>query len=286
MAWEFERLFDAEAEDPEQPRLWSVLPSSIKVGSMGYRRRKTKAGPRLEVEIYPAFGREQMEQLRAAKTNETPEAMARYNHERARRRVVQLADANFDERDLSLTLTYNGTPPSYDQALRDVRNFLRKVKRRRAAQGLPELKYIYSVEGNEDGSRTRIHIHMLISGGLDRETLEELWARGYANADRLQPDGHGLEAIARYITKQQRNRKKWVCSRNLTKPKEDKRDCRMPNARVKNIAYDFRNGAKPIMEQLYPSYQFIQCEVRYSDIVDGVYIRCLMRRKPGRKAGK
>ena len=120
---------------------------------------------------------------------------------------------------------------------------------------------------------------MLMSGGIRREELEAMWARGYANADRLQPDGRGLEGIARYITKQQKNRRKWCGSRNLKKPIEDKRDAKIGNARVKILAYDFRNEAKEVMEKLYRSYRFIDAEVRYSDIVDGVYIRCLMRRR-------
>ena len=279
MAWEYADLFDVEAGNSQEPRLWSIVPSDIRVGAMGYRRRKTKAGPRMEVEIYPAFGREQHQTARQAKKNQTPAAMARYNMERARRRVVQLADANFGPEDISLTLTYAGDPPSYERAQKDVKNFLEKVRRRRKAAGLPELKYLYSIEDREDGRKKRIHCHMLMSGGMRREELEELWAKGYANADRLQPDGHGLEGIARYITKQQRNRRKWCGSRNLKKPIEDRRDAKISNARVKILAYDFRNEAKEVMEKLYRGYRFIDCEVRYSDIVDGVYIRCLMRRR-------
>ncbi len=288
MAWEYESLFDAEIRTSTEPRLWSILPTDIKVGSMGYRRHKTKAGPRLEVEIYPAFGREQRTEARAAKLRETPATMQRYNAERARRKIIQLADANFTEKDISLTLTYNGEPPSYDQAQKDIRNFLNRVKRYRRRNGMPETKYLYSIEGDSDGRRRRIHAHMLLSGpgegqslGEYRTILEEMWANGYANADRLQPDASGLEAIIRYITKQEKakNRKKWCASRNLKKPVEDKRDCRISNARTKIIAYDFRNEAKEIMEKLYPSYQFVRCEVKYSDIVDGVYIRCLMRKR-------
>ena len=37
--------------------------------------------------------------------------------------------------------------------------------------------------------------------------------------------------------------------------------------------------AKEQMEKLYPSYRFIECRVFYSDILDGVYIKVLMRKK-------
>lgn len=192
---------------------------------------------------------------------------------------MQLADANFGPEDISLTLTFAGDAPGYQEAQKMIRNFLSRVRRARKRAGLPEMKYLYSIEDENDGRKKRIHCHMLISGGIGRSELEEIWGKGYANADRLQPDGHGLEGIARYITKQQKNRRKWCGSRNLKKPVEDKRDAKIANARVKILAYDYRNEAKGVMEKLYPKYQFIDCDVRYSDIVDGVYIRCLMRRR-------
>lgn len=277
MSWEYEILFDAEKET--EPRLWSTEASRIPVGRMGYRVRTIKAGPRLEAEIYPVFGREQEKAARRAKANATIEAQRRLNLERAKRYMVQLADANFTAEDISLTLTYAGTPPEYNRALKDVKNFLNKTKRLRAKRKLSELKYIYTVEGNEDGEKRRIHVHMLMSGGIGREELETLWAKGYANADRLQPNENGLEGIARYMMKQQRNRRRWACSRNLKRPKTRTRDCKISNSRVKHIAYDFDNDAKQIMEKLYQRYHFVSSRVFYSDVVDGVYIRCVMREK-------
>ena len=40
---------------------------------------------------------------------------------------------------------------------------------------------------------------------------------------------------------------------------------------------------KEQMERLYPSYRFVECKVFYSDVVDGVYIKVLMRKKEDRK---
>jgi uncharacterized Zn finger protein len=148
------------------------------------------------------------------------------------------------------------------------------------------LKYIYTIEGDEDGTRERIHVHMLMSGGIDREELEAIWGRGYANADRLQPNENGLEAIARYITKQQKNRRKWCRSPNLKQPKQRTSDSKVSNARVKRLAMDFPNEAKAIMEKLYPGYMHVRTTMRYSEAVDGAYIRCVMRKQPGRGPGR
>ena len=283
MAWEYANLFDVEAGSAAEPRLWSIVPSDIRVGSMGYRRRKTRAGARLEVEIFPIFGRENAGRARAAKRNLTPERVQRNNEERSKRKLIQLIDANFDERDIHLTLTYQGTPPSYEQAQADVKNFLRTVKRKRERCGMDPLKYIYTIEGNEDGTRERIHVHMVLNGGIDRKELEAIWGKGYANADNLQPNENGLEALARYITKQQKNRRKWARSRNLKKPKQRTSDTKVSNARMKRLALDFPNSAKEIMEKLFPEYMHVNTIMRYTDVVDGAYIRCVMRRRPGRR---
>ena len=283
MSWEFEDLFDVGAE-PEEGLLdsyWREQPTEIRVGRMGYRTRTIKAGPRLEVEIYPIFGRENTGRLRAAKKNLTPEAVQRNNEERSRRRLIQLIDANFTEKDYHVTLTYAGTPPAYDQARKDVKNFLRAVKRKREQRGLDELKYVYTIEDEQDGKRKRIHIHAIMNGGISREELEQIWGQGYANADNLQPDENGLEAIARYITKQQKNRRKWARSRNLTQPKVRTSDTKVSNARVRRLAVDFPNSAKEIMEKLYPQYTHTRTIMRFSDVVDGAYIRCVMRRTKG-----
>lgn len=287
MSWEYEALFDAESAATEIERAalgewWTDQATGIRVGRMGYRTRTTKAGPRLEAEIFPIFGREQNKQARERKQNLTPEKIRRHNEERARRRLVQLMDANFGDGDLHVTLTYQ-TAPGWDKAQRDIRNFVRKIKRIREKRGLPEMKYIYAIEDSEDGEDRRIHAHMIMNGGIRREEIEQIWARGYANCDRLQPTKEGLEAIARYISKQNRdghrNRRKWSSSKNLKQPKTRTSDTKLSNARVKHLARGFDAEAKEILEKIYPGYDFVRSQVRYSDVIDGVYIRVLMRER-------
>lgn len=286
MAWEYESLFDVTPGTSgtlldggwDSDGHWRDIPSQISVGRMGYRTRTTVAGPRLEVEIYPILGRDAAGRARAAKKNETPESMKKLNRERAIRHLIQLADANLTDRDIHVTLTYRKAPTE-KRAYADVDNFIRTVKRRREEYGLSPLKYFYTVEGNENGTKEQLHAHVLMSGGISREELEEIWAKGWANADRLKPDERGLEAIIRYITKDQKKR---LChrSRNMVKPKQRTSDSKVSNAKVKRIARDFDAEAKEIMEKLYPKYMFVDDVVKLSDSVDGAYIRVLMRRRP------
>ena len=287
MSWRYEGLFETEL-DPEADdlsRYWRPQPSEIPIGKMGYRRRVTLAGDRMECEIYPVFGRDDEQKARAAKKNITPEKQRRLNDERARRRLILLADANFGEKDIHLTLTYRHET-TLPACRKDVRNFLLRVKRYRERMGMNPVKYIYSIEGKTDLSKgfpvNRIHIHMLMNGGVSRERLEEMWEMGYANADRLQPTERGLEEIASYIIKEGRNKtgaRKWSASRNLVQPKRRTSDAKASKRTVKLIAHDIRNEAKDQMEKIYPRYSFVDCKVFYSDLLDGVYIRVLMRRK-------
>jgi len=289
MSWEYESLFDVKPGQSgtllgggwDNDSEWRDMPTEISVGRMGYRTRTTVAGPRLEVEIYPMFGREASGKARAAKiAGNTPEAMKKLNRERAIRYLIRLADANLTDQDIHLTLTYRKAPTE-KRVYMDVDNFLRTVKRRREQYGMEPLKYFYTVEGNENGTKERLHAHILMTGGISREELEEIWAKGWANADRLQPDERGMEAIIRYITKDQEKRK-WHRSRNLVKPKQRTSDSKVSNAKVKRIAKGFEAEAKEIMEKLYPKYGYVDVDVRLSDSVDGAYIRVLMRRRPGR----
>ena len=286
MGWEWEDLFNNRITGDGG---FLEEPSFIPVGKMGYRRRTTVSGPRIDAEVFPVFGRHQRGELRRAKSQATREAQRRANDERSRLHLIQLVEANFTAEDVAITLSYAGEAPGPERVDKDVRNFIARVRRAREREGLGEMKYIYAIGGDEmpaaGYSGKRPHIHMIISGGIDRDRLERIWGKGRANADRLQPKDEGLGGIAVYLTKQKQDRpekpgaRKWRGSRNLKQPVKRSRDAKMPNARVKRIAYDFRNEAKDVMEKLYPGYTLQDVQVRYSDIVDGVYIRCVLRRR-------
>lgn len=275
--WEYAALFDVEERTPLE-NYWRELPSRVPVGRMGYRTRTIKSGDVLEVEVYPIFGRQQEQRARAAKQQITKEAMERHNLEAAKRRIARLANCNFDDNDLHVTLTYRQAP-AFEQVQKDVRNFLRRVKRIRDKRGLTELKYIYAIEDNEDGIKKRIHAHVLLSGGVDRAEIEGLWARGYANCDRLRPDENGLEAVARYIVKSTKNRKKWCCSKNLKKPKVRTSDTKLSNKRVQLLSRGIEVEAKELLQKLWPGYDYVDLRASYSDRVDGVYLRGKMHKK-------
>lgn len=286
MGWEYADLFNnrktADGSFLEEP-------SFIPVGKMGYRRKTTVSGPRIDAEVFPVFGRHQRGELRRAKNKITREAQQRANDERSRLHFIQIVEANFTDRDVALGLDYAGQAPTPERIDKDIKNFIDRVKRARKKAGLPKMKYAIAIGGDEmpaaGYSGKRPHVHVIMTGGIDRDDLEKIWKKGRANCKRLQPRDEGLGGIAVYFTRQKQDRpekpgvRKWRGSKNLTQPEPRSRDANMPNTRVKKIAHSFRNEAKEIMEKLYPGYVLQDCQVRYSDFVDGVYIRCVLRKK-------
>ena len=296
MAWEFEDLFNNVRTDDGG---FLAEPCFIPVGTMGYRRRTTVSGPRIDAEVFPVFGRGVKTMLRKARTgNGTPDAQKKANRDRSILRAIQIVEANFGKRDVALALTYNGEAPTQDRVDKDLRNFADRVKRRRKNLGLRELKYWAVIGGDEmpeaGYSGKRPHIHIFMNGGISRDELELMWGKGFANVDRLQPGSEGLAAIATYFAKQIQDRKetkgarRWRASKNLVKPVQRSRDAKMPNSRVRRIAYDFKNEAKAVMEKLYPGYVMTEEPVvRYSDYTPGVYIRAVLRRiEPNDEEGR
>ena len=288
MAWEYEGLFYAIPETGREDLLadyWRTEATATRIGSMGYRTRTIKAGERLEAEVYPIFGRSQEKTAKRAKENLTKERQSQLNSRRAKRRLVLLMEANFKtDEDIHVTLTYAGEEPTVKRCRKDVRNFLNRVKRLREKRGLPELKYISAIGHDKD---QRIHVHCVMNGGIERDELERIWKKGYANTIRLQKYGKGLQGMASYLYRQNEKAKDngerqgfhmWSGSRNLKKPREHVSDTKISNRKVKMIAQNFRTMAWEILEKVYPGYALEDCQVYYSDMVDGVYIRCVMRK--------
>lgn len=295
MAWEYEGLFDVLPPETQtlMDDFWKTEATAARIGTMAYRTQTTKAGTRLEAEVYPIFGRQAEQTARAGRERMTPERQQQLNTRRSKRWLVLLMENNFRvEEDIHVTLTYAGEEPDYLRVKKDVRNFLERIKRLREKRHLPDLKYIYAIGRDAD---QRIHCHCVMNGGIERDELEEIWKKGnkrrkykhgVANAYRLQEYGKGLQGIANYLYKQNEKARDrgerfhmhmWCASKNLKKPRVRTSDTKMSNRKVKMIATNFQNMAKEIMERVYPGYSLEDCRVLFSDIVEGVYIRCVMR---------
>lgn len=249
-----------------------------------YRARTIKSGDVLECEVYPIWNTQN--EARKAKKQTTREAQRNLNVKNAKKRLIRKINANFTEDDICITLTYKNAVPDLEQARKDIRNYIRRVRNYRQKNGLQEMKYIYVIEFGTDGRRKRVHHHVIMSG-MDRDEAERLWqGRGWANARRLQPDDYGLEALARYMVKEPNGGKRWCASRNLEKPKITVADTKISKRKVEQMATDFEEKPAAIFGKLFPEYTFNDCAVRFSDFVAGAYIYARMRKKAPPPMGK
>lgn len=291
--------------------------SATEVG--GIRTRTIRAGESLEVEAFPitSLGHEARQE---AKRRSSSPAQEKLNLERCRKCVRRLLETNFQAGDLVLGLTYDygfvnrgfenlddvraewkrlGFPEDEEDAARDFRNFIRRVKNRVRRNGgdAKDFKYVYVVEStcepNEDEVNplpAHYHCHMVIScmGVLSIADINELWPFGYANAKPLDFRFNGLEGLSKYIIKQPGRKKhyhKYCASKNLKKPDERVSDRKISRRRAAQIAADVQANGREILEKIYPGYVLEDCRVKYSDFVAGAYIYARLRRwrKPEKK---
>ena len=272
-------------------------------GVLHQRTKAVYAGPMLSVDAYPVWDTHTARAARTeAQKEKHREALQRQNQKNARRRLEALVNANFGEGDLILTHEYgHGKQPAGDEeAAKDIRNYIARLKYRRNKLGLPEMKYIYITERTQSRKYgVRWHHHIIMSGGIDRDTAEQLWTKkhgGISNARNAQPTAMHLTGFSRYLVMDKRNRtmetdgknpqekamrRGWNSSKNLTKPKERESDKKLSIRKAQRIAEAMGNmdTAKEILERCYPAYELLEVSTKTSKWTSGVYIRAVMRRK-------
>ena len=238
-------------------------------------------GDYLDGDIYPVF---QPAGKRRKRCNPTKEIQQKLNQRNAEKKLTRLAHKNFTENDLALHLTYRDgeQPETIEEAERILDNYIRCLRRRYKKAGL-NLKYIRATErGAKNG---RIHHHLIISGGLDRDLLEETWGRGYANSKRLQFDEKGITGLTHYVAKERATFKRWSGSRNLVKPDPEVKDNAFNMGDVEKIIELIESkNIWGYFEALYPGYELIDADYTKNDVNRGYYIHFEMRKiKPRRR---
>lgn len=162
---EYEELFCVGELTEMEKRMYGGDPYRERVGGMHYCTKTEKAGDTLVLTVYPILGRSDRAKAEAARKAMSRERQNRYNRERARRRLGAAHGRELREERPACDADLPGTPPEYEQARKDVRNYLRAVKRMREKAGLPEMKYIYVIEEEGgDGEKRRIHVHLMMTG--------------------------------------------------------------------------------------------------------------------------
>lgn len=268
-----ESLLEArpEGELPLRPAMNPVL---------YYTTRTIRSGSLTEVECYPVYAYAYRRQLRA--TRPTSEAVRAVNDRNARKKFERLAECNFQPgRDYAMSLTYAGAAPEDPQQCdRDLRNYLSRINRARKKAGLGKAKCIAVVEYGKKG---RLHHHLLIEGGLDRDTMERLWGKGYANCDRIQDGSAGMTALIRYMTKgfsakRDKGRHRYYYTRNLKQPRITESRTRISRRQAERIREDADIQGEIVIRKRWPELRLEDMTVRQTDWLPGCYIYARMRR--------
>ena len=251
----------------------------------------------LAPEIFPYSGQQQQAvgRKRGKKVNVTAPTQKNLNDRRAKRYFIQLAQANFGKGDLVVHLTYatEFLPESEEEALQIVSKYLRRVAYLRNVRGLAPLKYLQVMQvGRKKDGTHRIHHHILMNGGLDRDEVENLWwvvkgtktrqqvMYGWANADRLRPNEKGIANMAGYMVLDSAGRKHWTQSQNLVKPwhraPNDRKYTRRQLEKIAKLPEDSEEFRR-FWERQYRGWRFVECERQYNEQT-GWYFYLTMRR--------
>ena len=188
------------------------------------KRRKTIRAGRLVWDITYTVPRPNASKQERKRIREvTEEQVQRTNANTAQRKLEMLMATNFDEGDLVLTVTYRDAdlPDSADVTRKHLGKVFAQMRAYRKARSLPDLKYIYVLEGRHGDHRP--HAHIIINAvGNDLELMKSLWIWG----DDIQINyirERGYDGWAGYLTKERREaslngKKQFVGSRNLARP--------------------------------------------------------------------
>ena len=229
-------------------------------------------GGYMDADIFPVYQKAGKRRGRCKPTSEVQKSL---NQRNSSKKATRLAHLNFGPADIALHLTYREPPESPERAQRDLQNFLRRVKRQRAKEGLPPLKYMTVTEVGGNG---RAHHHAIMSGGMSRDALEGLWGKGYANSKRLQFGPDGIAGLTKYVTKGRQFYKRWNQSRNLAKPEPV--ESVLTAREAKEIAADLEGKKRRgCLDARYPGWELTDATCERNAVNGGVYIRLEMRRQ-------
>lgn len=226
----------------------------------------------MEVDIFsrdPEQDRVARSGHRNKRQRETAPAQKNLNSKNARRYLEQLANGNFEDGDLFLTLTYKPefAPKTIAQAERYVTNYLRRVARRRKQDHMEPLKYILVTEArtDEDGNVVGgVHHHLMINA-MNRDLVERMWTAnrkklGMANTRHMDKDmdkrGNHFAGLADYMAKDPQGKKRWSSSRNLKRPVSRANDHKYRRRKVAQLAQD-PAAAYAFYAEQYPDWEVV-----------------------------
>lgn len=197
---------------------------------MPYMKETCVAGRTIEVRKYFNFHTPPPGEHRGIREKPTPERVKKANRRKAETDLRRLMNANFTDRDYSLTLTYRDEekPKSITDLREDAAGYAKRLTREAKRLGIP-FRFIYCV----GAGKHRRHIHIMVSAFPDMGIVSDAWEKGHVGMTRLYSNGNYGELAAYYIrnaedTREEEKdqglkpRRRYNTSHNLIKPKVTK----------------------------------------------------------------
>lgn len=202
------------------------------------------------------------------------------NDRNAKMRLKRLIEANFIEgKDIFVTFTFDKghRPATRAEARKLFVNFLRRLRRAWKSMGIGgEPHGIYVLEGKDGG---HIHIHVVMSCGMDYVTLKDLWGMAlFVNVKILQGVEGGFDPLSKYLNKQGKlsdGERRWYRFGELAEPSSEELNAKMPLDEVaelgKYVRDEMQAGVDVIptaqryapIEERYPGYYLAEAEAKY-----------------------
>lgn len=239
------------------------------------RQKKYECGNYMDVEIFHVSNKHK-EIKREVKKYESSEAQKNLNNKKAQRHLIRRVHLNFGKGDLYIDLTYDkeNIPQSRKEVLKDIQNYVARLKRWRKKNGLSELKYLYVISNmDQNKNKVRYHVHMIINQ-MDRNVAEEKWGKGYANTDTLQFNEVGVTGKTLYMARQAKGERSWGCSTKLKKVEAKVTDRKIKPSHLMRMENNPED--REFFEKLYPGWVFTDCTIEDSPdrvMGKGFYIR-------------
>ncbi|MDR1247605.1 MAG: hypothetical protein LBK57_11405 [Clostridiales Family XIII bacterium] len=266
--------------------------------------KKIISGQYMEVDIFPIKTSSitaARKKGRAKATHLTSPKQREINSRRAKRYLTNIARKNFDPGDYFLTLTFSdkNLPATFEAAEQESNKFLRRLRNAEKKHGL-NLKYIRVLEGEPSGTTgaVRLHIHLLLSAGLSKTEMEDLWRRpkrkgkkvgemiGYVDVQQIGYKYTSPESLsdddpaALYIylsksfgeifdeldevfaepAKGTHIRKRWSASHNIERPEETVDDGKYEPADFYDIIYAKKYSTPKFLNDNYPGWAVLKAD--------------------------
>lgn len=142
---------------------------------------------------------------------------------KSKKRLTELAQANFKEGDKFITLTFadqeNIDIGNLDDAHKAFQLFIRRL-----ARAYKTFKYIAVPEYQE--KRGAVHYHVICNlGYIKKQKLADIWNQGFVKINRINTTKEVTTYISKYLTKNAEDvrflkRRKFYCSNNLIRPEK------------------------------------------------------------------